>query len=113
MDDNSWDDVGGTGMVHYSILRHMDAMTALRELFPKGEADEMNFVLFSTSGIHGSYLKIEDAERDLGNVTITFLVIQPRLVCMRYGLATPKTHDDIQFLKRIRESSKQAVGRIG
>ncbi len=43
-----------------------DETTALlREWFPDGRADEHNLVLFSTSGVHGSYLTLEDARRSL------------------------------------------------
>lgn len=61
-----------------------DAMAALREMFPEGKADDLNFVLFSTSGVHGSYCSIEaaEAEPDLG---VTFLIVQPRIVGLRYG----------------------------
>ena len=54
--------------VHYSVLRLSGGeggMGALRAMFPNAVATEMNFVLFSTSGIHGSYELIEDAEKVL------------------------------------------------
>ena len=54
--------------VHYSVLRLSGGeggMGALRAMFPNAVATEMNFVLFSTSGVHGSYELIEDAEKVL------------------------------------------------
>ncbi len=102
--------------VYYSVLRLTgDGMAALRELFPNGQADDLNAVLFSTSGIHGSYCTIEDVERggEGAPSNVTFVVIQPRIVCMRYGNVEPRTPEDFAFLKRLRETSAQALAGIG
>jgi hypothetical protein len=107
---------------HFSC-RDADGMSALRAFFPDG-ADEMNFALFSTSGVHGTYSTIEEAETAIarGNKdddgedwtpSVTFLIVQPRICCMRYGNCDPQTQEDIDFLKRLRESSWQAVQKIG
>jgi len=105
---------------YYSVLGLTgDGMEALRQLFPDGEANDMNFALFSTSGIHGTYCLIEAVEEDMqrdkreGPRDVTFVVIQPRIVCMRYGCAEPRTADDIAFLKKLRASSLRAVATIG
>jgi len=106
---------------HYSISRLApphDGMAALREFFPEAEADNMNFVLFSTSGVHGHYGTIEDAERHLAGdeeetSDVTFLIIHPRVVHLRYGNAEPKNDDDIAFLKRLRASSWKVALTIG
>lgn len=118
-----------------------NAMTALRVMFPDGKADDLNFVLFSTSGVHGSYGTIEDAELEMSlqNMTlderkaflaqhegldyidpealitpsVTFLVVHPRIVCLRYGNCYPKSAEDIAFLKTLRETSWAAVQTIG
>lgn len=97
-------------------------MEALRSMFPTGEANDMNFVLFSTSGVHGSYTTIEDHEDkpmimdDDGEILenkITFLIVQPRIVAMRYGNVSPKSPDDYEFLKRLRQTSWDVVSEIG
>ena len=72
---------------HYSVmskLRHVDGMSALRDLFPDGKANELNLVLFSTSGAHGTYNTIEEAERKIRGdesedliTEVTFLVVHP------------------------------------
>jgi hypothetical protein len=109
---------------HYNIFHipRAEAMAQLRQFFPDGEANELNFVLFSTSGVHGSYGLIEDIgvpyeENEEGEAgapnDVTFLIVQPRLVCMRYGNAKPEGPDDIAFLKKLRESSWAAVQKIG
>ena len=81
-------------------------MTALRKLFPNGEADDLNIILFSTSGVHGSCYTIEDVEknlqkqetvRDKGIQRITFIVIHPRICCLKYGLVEPRNQADIDF----------------
>ena len=105
---------------YYSVLKLTgDGMEALRQLFPDGVANEMNAVLFSTSGVHGSYCLIEAVEEDMqrevrdGPRDVTFCLIQPRIVCMRYGTAEPRTADDIAFLKKLRASSLHALANVG
>ena len=104
---------------HYNIFEFNGDMGTklLRQLFPEGEANEMNFVLFSTSGVHGSYTSLETIEKsfikygedadfddddwpedyDYGYLTI--LIIQPRIVCMRYGIFQVELKD-IPYLKK-------------
>lgn len=105
---------------HYNIygVRADEAMALLRSIFPNGEADDLNFCLFSTSGVHGSYSKIEEMEGppdEDGYIPdeVTFLIVHPRLVCMRYGNVRPSGPEDIAFLKKLRASSWAAVQRIG
>lgn len=109
---------------HYSIFAatghdYSIGMQVLRDLFPDAQADYMNFCLFSTSGVHGSYSTIEDAEAhilnpsDDTNSTLTFLIVHPRIVCLKYGNCEPQTADDIKFLKELRASSLLAVSLIG
>ena len=105
---------------HYSIIE-LDGtetgMSALRGMFPNARANELNFVIFSTSGVHGTYQTIEEAEAFLkgedpeGYSEVTFLVVHPRLVALRYGTCEPVNQDDIDFLKRLRESSFEAVSQ--
>lgn len=107
---------------HYSVMRKqtgVEGMDALRGMFPDAEANDMNFVLFSTSGVHGTYNTIEAAERHLngedaeGFSEVTFVIAHPRLVAMRYGVCNPANQDDIDYLKRLRDSSHKAVAGIG
>jgi len=94
-------------------------MQALREMFPDAVANDLNFVLFSTSGVHGTYCLIEAVEDritgrdDEAPSDVTFLVVQPRIVALRYGVCRPSTQGDIEFLKRLRASSHSAVASIG
>lgn len=106
----------------YSIMRAdgmESGMDLLRDMFPEPIANELNFVLFSTSGVHGSYNLIEEAEDALngkdkdGWAQVTFLIVHPRLVTLRYGTCNPVNQDDIDYLKKLRASSLEAVSRIG
>lgn len=119
---------------HYNTFSANDdnAMEFLRLWFPDAVANEMNFVLFSTSGIHGSYATIEEVEDSLRKYPglnpnkdgypeddpeychpqVTFVVVQPRLVTMTCG-NVQVTLDDIPFLKKLRQSSWEAVQSIG
>lgn len=99
-----------------------DGMNDLKEFFKDSEPNEMNFVLFSTSGSHGTYTTIEEAakvyledlpEEDFGLPEVTFVLIQPRIVCLRYGNALIKSKEDIEFLKQLRDKSKKVIQYIG
>ncbi len=106
---------------HYNIFGTRDeyGMAALRQIFPEGQADELNFALFSTSGVHGMYNTIEEAEEHLQKPTeetsgsVTFLIVHPRIVCLRYGNCEPQNAEDIAYLKKLRASSWKAAKEIG
>lgn len=111
---------------HYNTFgcRDKNGMAALRAMFPIGEADDLNVVLFSTSGVHGMYTTIEEAEAGVlrGNKDeegedwtphVTFLIIHPRIVCLRYGNCEPQTPEDFAWLKHLRASSWKALAEIG
>jgi hypothetical protein len=97
-------------------------------------ADEMNFALFSTSGVHGTYTTIEEIELSLskygpapeflkdeseqtmpddwyGN-SLTVTVYHPRIIGVGYGNVRVEL-SDIPFLKALRRSSWRAVQKIG
>jgi hypothetical protein len=114
-------DDGGAHYTIFGVKREAIGMQALRGMFPDGKADAMNFVLFSTSGVHGTYNTIEEAETTiLGKAapdeacsSVTFLIVHPRIVALRYGECDPETPEDIAFLKRLRKTSHAAMSRIG
>jgi hypothetical protein len=121
-----WKSIHGQQGAHYNTYeaRDADGMRALRNVFPEGEADDLNFCLFSTSGVHGMYTTIEEAEADWkrggkdedGEPTtpsVTFLIVQPRIVCLRYGNCLPENEEDFAYLKRLRETSLKAAAKIG
>ena len=92
----------------------LDATVYLRNLFPTGEADELNFVFFSTSGIHGSYITIEEiSEESLYPAEITYLLIHPRTVAMVYGTLTLRNSSDVAWAKKLRATSLAVVAKIG
>lgn len=106
--------------MHYQVNHaQVDGMLFLRSLFPDGEADDLNFCLFSTSGVHGTYNLIEEAEEHLRAPSdetcsdVTFLVIHPRTVTLKYGNCEPQNADDIVFLKKLRASSHRAIAQVG
>ena len=107
--------------INWKVIRCKDeeSMRLLRSIFPEGMADSMNFVLFSTSGIHGSYSTIEDAETSMAageeedSIHVTFLIVRPRVVALQFGNCLPRTAEDFAFLKALRQSSWDAVTKIG
>lgn len=116
-----WDDTCTSRLsIANKVLRlskGQSGMDALRRIFPEGEADDMNFVFFSTSGVHGLSTTIEQyeglcdiEERAAG---ITFLIVNPRVAGLRYGNVHPETPEDFAFLKKLRASSHQTTQTIG
>lgn len=123
--------VSGKQGGHYNsfYIKNGKGMAALRAMFEDGEANEYNLVLFSTSGVHGSYTTIEQIEEGLkkygdepdfgdewpddwcGN-DLTVLIIQPRICTLRHGNAQV-TLADIPFLKKLRASSQREFCKIG
>jgi hypothetical protein len=87
-------------------------MADLRTMFPEAKTDPLNFVMFSTSGVHGSYMSIEEVEEEIKNgeerQTLTVLVVQPRTVRMMYGDIYVGAKD-IEFLKALRTTSKASA----
>lgn len=107
-----YESVHGKQGGHYNTfgVREGHGLPFLRSMFPDAQACELNLVLFSTSGVHGCYRTIEEC--DLGQ-DVTFLVVQPRVVTTWHGNATIETEADRAFLKALRQSSWEAVRRIG
>ncbi len=128
---------------HYNVFgctKTEDGMTGLRDMFPAGVANDLNFVLFSTSGVHGMYTTIEEVEAMLdgswptkypdeykdyndnreegeplyvGPDDVTFLIVHPRLCTVRYGNCRPTDVEDIAYLKRLRQTSWDVMQKIG
>jgi hypothetical protein len=136
-EDDSRKSIFGKQGGHYNIYGTKPGMQMklLREFFPDGEANEMNLVLFSTSGAHGTYITIEEVEEscqkygfdhetaeededaawpdDRVGTDVTFLLIQPRIVSVTYGNVFVKSQADIEFLKKLRASSWGWFQKIG
>lgn len=88
-------------------------MRKLREMFPKGEANDLNFVMFSTSGVHGSYITIEQIEEEFAGTDaeaayLSVLIVQPRTVCLHFGHIRVE-RDDLPFLKTLRATSARVM----
>ncbi len=102
---------------HYGV-RHLNAgrkaytVDDLKKFFPDGKADPLNFVMLSTSGVHGSYRSIsdvlDDAEAPDDEKEITILIVHPRIVFLQYGNLRFK-RDDEEFLRGLVESSIEAM----
>lgn len=120
-------------IVHYSVF-HLDGkerdpdagMQSLRTMFPTGAAiNQDNFVLFGTSGVHGSYATIDDLEEELKRFgddfdpgddepdgwigdKLTVLIIKSRTVTLYYGNVRVRLAD-IPYLREIQAASKDAI----
>lgn len=119
---------------HYNIFAFRDpdkALEYLKSLFPDGTCNELNLVIFSTSGVHGMYTTLEEIEAGLQKYgdnpdfadgdegpddwcgdEVTVTVYHPRIVCLRYGQLRVKL-SDLPWLKQLRASSYAAFLTIG
>lgn len=81
----------------------------------------MNWLILSTSGIHGSYTTLDELEIDDGTnedeslwqdgiATITAMIFQPRRLSIVYEGELEITRDDIPYLRKI--VSKTVLGFI-
>lgn len=86
-----------------------DDMGAVRRALPEGGADELNWLFVGTSGVHGTYLTLDDAEailragearaeEDAWPPRVTVLIVYPRRVWCRYG-DVAVTLDDVAWLR--------------
>ena len=93
----------------------LEDIEMLKEIFPDGQADIYNFVLFSTSGAHGTYCTLDNVEEtweegeDEKVDSITVLVIKPRIVQMLYGNIEIEDKNDLAYLRKLAETSFKAI----
>lgn len=92
-------------MEHYNIYK-FDTIDVLKGMFPNSTCDNMNWVIFSTSGVHGTYTTLDDIERD-GEGRLTVTVLQPRKISIAYG-EIEVTKEDVPFLRKLAQSTLQA-----
>jgi C4-type Zn-finger protein len=118
---------------YYNIWSLEGGTECLKNTFPTGEANSMNFALFSTSGVHGTYTTIEGIEHSLKTYgenpsflqdededypddyhrhELTVAIYHPRIIGVGFGVIDVRL-EDIPYLKKLRQSSWDAVMDIG
>lgn len=127
----------GKSGAHYNIFAFHDPEAGwreLREVFqdPEKDVDNMNLVVFSTSGVHGMYTTIEEIEAGLRKYPdgppeteddgcwpddyygdeLTTTIYQPRICCLRYGRVRV-TLERVPYLKELRRRSWEVFQQIG
>lgn len=129
---NSTDD-----SIYYSVLKtDSESMHAIKLVFPDVESvNKLNFILFSTSGLNGDYGTLEEAEAVLklrerrllgdktltedeietadGINTVTYVIIHPRIICIRTANVRINSFDDLEYLYRLRKRSWEVIQEIG
>jgi hypothetical protein len=118
---DNWDNISDSrpGCHTHGVSRlayKKDGMLVLREMFPGATTSPGRFILFPNTSFNGG-VTIEDFEGDVDIVTraqgIAFLIIRPQTHSMQTGTVSPVTPDDFDFLKKLRQSSWDAVCMIG
>ena len=98
---------------HYSVNRlegtEDKKWETLHQIFSNGP-DHLNWIIASTSGVHGTYHNLNELEMDWSFITnnpnrnferyITILVIHPRMVAMLYGEIYIRNLNDLKWLRK-------------
>ncbi|MFG6669385.1 hypothetical protein ACGYLS_02925 [Bacillus subtilis] len=96
-------------MGNYYENQKLENIEHLKRIFPDGEANELNWCVLSTSGVHGLYRTLDDIENsDDEHSSITVLVIMPRIVSMLWG-HIDITKEDIPYLRKLTNSSLRYI----
>lgn len=101
---------------HYEV-KQMKSIEDVREIFDDLDdiSWDMNWLFLSTSGVHGSYISLDDLESwdetEEGYEWprfITILIVHPRLVVIRYGeiLIQP---EDVPYLRECVKRTIEAI----
>lgn len=107
---------------HYTVHR-IESMEQVRRLFPAGQADECNWLLLHTGGVHargstlddterwlkGEFDAVEQADRALEveayeHPGVDVLIVHPRLCVLNYG-HLKVTLEDIPYLRELVRST--------
>ncbi len=134
-EDSTRKSVHGKDGGHYNTFscKPGEEMRLLKDIFPNGQANELSFVLFSTSGVHGTYSTIEaqwdqrdERQKEIDedeyleldekyqhSPEVTFLIIQPRLCTTTHGNVKITCQEDADYLKKLRQTSWEVVKEIG
>jgi len=96
-------------MSNYYKNHCLEGINHLKKIFPDGDANDLNWCVLSTSGVHGTYGTLDDLEKyfssgELKYLSITALVIMPRVVSMLWG-HIDITLEDIPYLRKLVTSS--------
>lgn len=101
-------------------VQEIRSIRDVKETFPGGEADHLNWLFCSTSGRHGSYKTLDEIENILrgkddktrpfenGKYTATVLIVHPRLGILKYGEIQVGL-SDVALLRRLVASTLVAV----
>lgn len=101
-------------------VQEIRTMRDVREIFPTGMADNLNWIFCSTAGRHGSHKTLDQVEAiirgqdpitrplDNGKYTVTVLIIHPRLCIIKYGEIQVNL-TDIKFLRDLVASSLEHI----
>ena len=107
--------------MHYTV-QELTSIQELRKFFPNGVANELNWILCSTGGIHGNDYSLDDAEyilrgEDPKNLPlpnkktyITVLYVLPRMCSIMYGEIQVNL-EDINYLRRLVRSSLEYINK--
>lgn len=101
-------------------VQEIRSMRDVKESFPTGSADKLNWIFCSTAGRHGSYKTLDEIETIIrgkdegtaafenGKYTVTVMIVHPRLCIVKYGEIQVGL-SDVALLRRLVASTLEEV----
>lgn len=101
-------------------VQEIRSMRDVKESFPNGVADHLNWLFCSTAGRHGTYKTLDEVESiirgqdektrpfDNGKYTATVMIVHPRLCIVKYGEIQVGL-SDLTFLRRLVRTTLEEV----
>ncbi len=103
----------------YEVIE-IRSMQEIYSLFPNGIANERNWIVLSSGGVHGTFNTLDDAEyilrgEDLeeeplpnGRTLITVLITQPAACVLLWG-EIQVNMEDVQYLRKLVRSTLENI----
>jgi len=109
---------------HYGIYEAF-TMEHIKNIFPEGKANSLNWFVASTSGVHGTSTDLKEIEKTIKTpidqrieddenyypTELTFLIIMPRMVTVTYGNVEIQTQEEIDYLRGLIKSSVKEIAK--
>lgn len=99
---------------HYKYEK-LDSFKDVRDIFPKGKCNDLNWFFLGHGGVHGGYMTLPELERGtwedgrpMEQLTANCLIVHPRLVVIRAG-EVGITREDLPFIRSLLESMKPVM----
>ena len=105
------------GTTYYKIIGGLN-MDIIRSVFGHELDYEMNWLILSTSGVHGTYTSLDNLESDPsqwdedGYAMITAMIFQPRIIRVIFNGDLKITRDDIPYMREVCKKTLEGMNLV-